>query len=215
MKQYPSIPYLGKSECWDEYWYIFDKLDGSNIRAEWSMKKGGKSTWRFAQRKGLIDGSNPFLPEAEGLIREGFCSQLEKVFRENRWQQATAFFEFRGEDSFAGHHQNEDHSVFLLDVAVFKRGLLEPGKLLKMFGHLPMSKLIFRGQMDEDELKAFIEKVHAGEVEGITSEGVVLKSGRFDRTLGHSLMFKAKTQAWRDRLKEFVAGDEYKYKALL
>ena len=37
MQQYPSI---GKGIIQDVDYYIFDKLDGSNIRVEFSLKKG-------------------------------------------------------------------------------------------------------------------------------------------------------------------------------
>jgi hypothetical protein len=61
MKEYPSIPsaadllarsndYLGRP------FVAFDKLDGSNIRAEWDRKKG----WhRFGSRRRLLDASEP------------------------------------------------------------------------------------------------------------------------------------------------------------
>lgn len=213
MKDYPSIPYVGESLPPGEFWYVFDKLDGSNIRAEWRRGKG-QGAWRFGRRRGLLDDSNPFLPEAESLIRDGFCDPLEQVFRDNQWQRATAFFEFRGDQSFAGYHQNESHRVALLDVFVFKKGMLEPRKFLKLFGHLQIPKLLYSGQLDRQE-RAFIKRVMVGSVEGITSEGVVFKSGRFERKLGRPLMFKVKTERWRERLREFVAGDEFKYKALL
>jgi hypothetical protein len=216
MKDYPSIPYIADGLPSGEFWYVFDKLDGSNIRAEWSRKKkGGKATWRFGRRHGLLDDTNEFLPEAQDLIRKQCCGILEKLFWDRMWERATAFFEFRGENSFAGHHQNEEHTVTLIDVAVYKKGLLEPGKLIKMFGDLPLPGILFRGQLDEDDERELIERIHADELEGVTSEGVVFKSARFERKLGHPLMFKVKTEAWKQRLKEFVGGDEYKFKKLL
>ena len=41
MKQYPSIPGLKELEkLKGRKIYVFDKIDGSNIRAEWNPKKG-------------------------------------------------------------------------------------------------------------------------------------------------------------------------------
>lgn len=199
---------LGRGGC--------QKLDGSNIRAEWSRKKKGtKATWRFGRRHGLLDDTNLFLPEAEGLIRDECCDQLERIFWDHRWERATAFFEFRGENSFAGHHQNEEHTVTLLDVAVYKKGLLEPSKLYKLFAGLPMPELLYRGQLSPEEEQALVEQIVSGDHPGVTSEGAVFKSAHFERKRGGPLMFKVKTEAWKERLREFVGGDEYKYKALL
>lgn len=39
MKQYPTINYWNKG-YFGESCYAFEKLDGSNIRAEWSKKQG-------------------------------------------------------------------------------------------------------------------------------------------------------------------------------
>ena len=72
MKEYPSIlsandllarsgDYLGQS------FVAFDKLDGSNIRAEWDRKRG----WhRFGSRRRLLDASDPLLGQAIQLILE-------------------------------------------------------------------------------------------------------------------------------------------------
>jgi hypothetical protein len=96
MKEYPSIPaaadllarpddYLGRA------FVAFDKLDGSNIRAEWDRKKG----WhRFGSRRRLLDASNPLLGQAIQLILDGCGDGLAKAFINDhtlRWpQEATA-----------------------------------------------------------------------------------------------------------------------------
>ena len=50
----------------------------------------------------------------------------------------------------------------------------------------------------------FIDQVRNGEIEGITFEGVVGKSGE-----GHKLlMAKAKTQAWVDKVRSKYSPDE-------
>lgn len=49
MKYYPSIT---KEIRHDIYIYAFDKLDGSNIRAEWNSKRG---FYKFGTRNQLMD----------------------------------------------------------------------------------------------------------------------------------------------------------------
>src|SRR5262245_20254555 len=106
MKEYPSIlsandllarsnDYLGRA------FVAFDKLDGSNIRAEWDRKKG----WhRFGSRRRLLDASLPFLGQAIQLILDGYGDGLARAFTDDpalhRPQEATVYFEFFGPHSF-------------------------------------------------------------------------------------------------------------------
>jgi hypothetical protein len=81
MKDYPSIPAAGfllaRSTGWPGRPFVaFDKLDGSNIRAEWDRKKG----WGlFGSRKRLLDAGHPLLGQAIGLIRDGYGDGLARV----------------------------------------------------------------------------------------------------------------------------------------
>src|SRR3954470_6157119 len=102
MKEYPSIPsatdllarlddYLGRT------FVAFDKLDGSNIRAEWDRKRG----WhRFGSLPRLLDASQPLLGQAVRLILDGYADGLAKAFTGGpalrRPPEATAYFEFLG-----------------------------------------------------------------------------------------------------------------------
>src|SRR5260370_32255438 len=103
MKEYPSIPAAGHllARSAEDYlgrpFVAFDKLDGSNIRAEWDHKRG----WHlFGSRRRLLDESQPLLGRAIGLIRDTCAEPLARVlvddpaFRGVR--QATAYFEFLG-----------------------------------------------------------------------------------------------------------------------
>jgi hypothetical protein len=201
VKRYPSIPHF-HGDAFHRHsgrlgggvsWYVFDKLDGSNIRAEWSRKTGFT---KFGRRKALLDDSNPFLPEAEELILSKYADALAAVFRKQRWQKVTTFFEFFGAHSFAGNHEVEPHDVVLFDVRPFKQGMLPPRDLLKHFGHLELPQLLHQGP-----LGGLLEDVHHSRLAGMTFEGVVGK-GPVVRQLGGPIMFKVKSQAWYDRLKE-------------
>src|SRR5580700_353575 len=111
MKDYPTIPAAGHLLARSDAGYLgrpfvaFDKLDGSNIRAEWDRKKG----WHlFGSRRRLLDGSRPLLGQAVGLILDGYGDGLAKVLVDDPafqgTQEATAYFEFLGPHSFAGQH---------------------------------------------------------------------------------------------------------------
>jgi hypothetical protein len=205
MKSYPSIPSvpIEGSSIW-----AFDKIDGSQIRAEWSKKRG---FYKFGSRRQLI-GSNNLLGEAEGLIRAQ-ADQLAEVFKAQRWDRVVAFFEFAGPNSFAGQHEREDHQVTLFDVNPYKKGILGPKEFVKVFEGVEgvegvvTSALLYRGLVTED----FLADVRGQRLEGMTFEGVVCKGGS-----GHKLfMFKVKNRAWVEKVKAMYADAPEKLKELL
>jgi len=203
MKPYPSIPHRPDHSG---LFHIFDKLDGSLIRAEWTPKRGFA---KFGRKNGLLDDSNPWLAEAPGLFHAKYAEELERVFRKKRYKRATAFLEFHGPSSFAGNHEDEEHDVTLFDVAPFKKGILASREFLKLFGHLDHPKVLHHGRVGP----WLLEAVREGSLDGVTFEGVVCK-GAFSQKAGGPVMFKIKTQAWIDRLKGACGDDEAKFEAL-
>lgn len=196
MKSYPSIPTKIRA---DVPIYAFDKLDGSQIRAEWTAKSG---FCRFGSRKRALDESHPWLGEAIALVREKYEDEVGRVLRARKIREALIFLEFFGPGSFAGQHVEEAHDVVLLDVAVFGRGLAPPGEFLAMFGHLHTATLVHEGPVTRE----FVTAVRAGTLAGVSGEGVVCKGATFERH--KPVMFKIKAQAWLDRLRDLCAGDE-------
>jgi hypothetical protein len=215
MKEYPSIQsasdLLARPEDYlGQPFVAFDKLDGSNIRAEWDRKKG----WhRFGSRKRLLDPSQPFLGEAIRLVLEGYGDALARAFADyppsRRPAEATAYFEFLGPHSFAGIHNpaelgvpsNEPFRVVLIDVNLHRRGLASAEEFIERFGHLGIPRVVHRGVLSRE----FIEDVRAGRYgEG---EGVVCKGGE-----GHGRwMAKVKTDAYLRRLKVFFRDEWQQY----
>lgn len=202
MKTYPSIPKIITSNI---PIFAFDKIDGSNIRAEWDRKKG---FWKFGRKKGLLDDSNEFLPEAESLIKTQE-EALSEIFKAQRWVKATAFFEFWGENSFAGLHEHEPHQATLIDLTVYKRGFMVAKDFVKLFKD-HCAPILHRGLADEK----FVASVRAGVLEGMSFEGVVCK-GPWDRKKGRPLMFKVKNQAWIDKVKARYGNDKRALERLL
>lgn len=196
MKAYPSID---TRVAHGEPLIVFDKLDGSNIRAEWEPKRG---FFQFGTRHRVIDASAPVFGEAIGLVRAGPAAALEAVFRARKWKHAVAYFEFHGPGSFAGEHADEPHAVTLFDVSADKRGLLEPAVFRGLFaGVVDTPRVLHEGPVDE----AWVARVRAGELPGLTFEGVVCKGAY--ASPGLPRMFKVKTQAWLDRLR-VKCGDD-------
>lgn len=196
MKQYPSIDVT----VVDQPIYAFDKLDGSNIRAEWSRKN---KFYKFGTRKRLLGEDDPMLGEARQLIINTFEQDLSDIFKKNRWDKAICFFEFYGPNSFAGLHEpTEEHQVTLFDVSYQNKGLMEPNDFLKQFGSLKIANLLYHGKANVP----FIESVQNGTLEGMTFEGVVCK-GKL-KSPGLPWMFKIKNKKWIEKVKERYAGNE-------
>lgn len=204
MKSYPTIPSKIEPRM---HTFAFDKLDGSNIRAEWSKKKG---FYKFGSRNRLLGTDQEFIHEAEELIRTNFERDLDGIFRNKRYERAMAFFEFGGEHSFAGTHHPEPHDVTLIDVAPYKRGMTLPREFLSLYGHLRTPAVLFQGKITED----FIDSVKNGTLEDMTFEGVVCK-GADPRNGKLICMYKVKNREWIRRLRDYCDGNEALFRRLV
>lgn len=205
MKTYPSISYATESHL---PIVAFDKLDGSNIRAEWTRKKG----WhKFGTRNRLVDETDPLFGKAPKLIIAKYGDSLGKALADAGHDRAMCFFEFWGPKSFAGMHDvNEDQTVTLFDVAPFAQGILEPERFLKLVGHLDHARVLYEGPCTAE----FIEQVRNGTLPGMTFEGVVCKS-KNDKKTKMPVMFKQKSRAWLDKLHEYCGDNKDLLHALI
>lgn len=186
MKSYPSIP---KFKCGNIKLYTFDKLDGSNIRVQYSRKRGW---YKFGTRTRLLDESDEIFGPAIPLFKETLAEPLEKIIVDQRWQEVVVFGEYYGSQSFAGLHEKDDpKQITIFDVNPFKKGLLSPQEFLKLFEQYGPR---FLGLMNWTA--GFVEQVRNGEIEGISFEGVVGKVIHNNKFI----MYKAKTQAWIDKV---------------
>lgn len=187
MKRYPTIAHAGSGLSIKLH--TFDKIDGSNLRFEWSKKK---QWYKFGTRKRLFDESDEQFGEALPLFMETLSEPLEKIIRNQRWERVVVFAEFWGKQSFAGYHVDGDPKFLtLIDVSPYQKGILPPKDFLNFFGEF--------GPTYFGHLKwgaDFINRVKKSEIEGITFEGVVGKTIKGKKIT----MYKAKTQAWYDKV---------------
>lgn len=205
MKSYPSIP---KDLRNDIYIYAFDKLDGSNIRAEWNSKRG---FYKFGTRHQLMDENSVPFGKAIPLIKEKFENDLTVIFKERSWKDALCFFEYHGPSSFAGNHNFEEAmTVTLIDVNPYKEGILLPEEFIKYFGHLDIAKVLYEGYLSAE----LIDNVKQSTLNGMTFEGVVCK-GANDKKTKMPIMFKIKSHAWLEKLKDYCKGDETLFNRLV
>jgi len=189
MKPYPSIPRAtGQGFQEIQNAYIFDKLDGRNIRVEWT-KKGGYHKWGTRHR--LFDHTDAEFAPAMPLFYKVYGEAFLKVATDARWEGATAFLELWQPDSLGGVWVPEQpFTLTLFDVAPYKACQMGPKEFLKTFKDVPTAG--FLGQVNWT--RGFVEQVRAGQVEGVTFEGVVAKAGEKHKLV----MAKAKQQKWVD-----------------
>lgn len=202
MKTYPSID----ARIRDGKYYVFDKLDGSNIRAEWSKKKG---FYKFGTRRRLLDPFEKPFGKSVPLIME-LEQQVSDIFSKERVDRAILFFEFHGENSsFGFHNEDDEFRVDLIDVSIYRKGIVEPKLFLKLFGDLPHAELLYHGNITSNLLK----QIREGTLDRMTFEGVICK-GKFKNKDYSPIMFKIKNQAWYQALREHCQNDEELFEKL-
>ncbi|MBE9118672.1 hypothetical protein IQ249_22540 [Lusitaniella coriacea LEGE 07157] len=184
MKQYPSIRQSRKSF----QAYVFDKLDGSNLRFSWNRRQGW---YEYATRTRNLPIDHKLYKIGYEYFFNVYADIIVATAKKKGWKRLDAFCEFHGDNSFAGRHDlSEQQRVTLIDLAPNTRGFLNPEEFLDLFSTVPLPKYLGQVEWNED----YIDAVRQGLIEGITFEGVVAKSATKQR------MAKAKTQAWIDRI---------------
>lgn len=207
MKQYPSIENSSKAPR--EKCHIFVKYDGSNLRFEWSKKRGW---YKFGTRTQMFGESNATFGISIPLFLTKYGDDFVKSFSHKDFRGVDSFvvfMEFFGSKSIAGWH-DADHvadpkDVVPFDVIPHKKGFLAPNEFLDHFGHLDVAELIGTGSLNESLIKSvrdgnFEEVDFRSKRSIVTSvpEGVICKGGS-----RHDLwMCKIKSNAYFDEIKK-------------
>ncbi len=202
MKSYPSI--TTKIDFSKDY-YLFDKLDGSNIRAEWSKKQG---FYKFGSRTQLLTPDQVALYPAIEYIKNMqtfFSESLSEKLSRYKYDSAVCFFEWYGPNSFAGNHVDslDQMKATLIDVSVYKQGILNPETYVKMFSDCGLPKILHKGKITEE----IFQSVRNRTLEGMTLEGVICKEAGVNKH-GRHAMAKIKSNDWLNQLKVHCNGDE-------
>lgn len=202
MKQYPEIMGSAKAPL-GKPCIAFYKYDGSNLRFEWNRNRGW---YKFGTRTQLFDEGDPIygraIPIFNGLFKLGDSSMADEIVRrckkiEPSVRSIIAFCEYFGVRSFAGRHvEGEAMELRLIDVSLYKRGIMPPREFVKNFGTMAeCAQVVYDGNLNTQ----FIEDVRAGKYP--VWEGVVAK--------GDDFMVKIKTNAYMKKLNE-VYGAEWR-----
>lgn len=204
MLQYPSILGVKKMPLGHPC-VAFYKYDGSNLRFEWSPKKGWN---KFGSRTQMIDIKHPvfgrgielFQDEMGQIILDRMKNSFPQQFK--KLERLTAFAEFYGENSFAGHHlESDEKKLKLFDLFQFQKGFLLPEQFIDVFGDWEhAAEVVYKGKLDAD----FIESIRYNTLDSKLNEGVICKgfSDKIDfKKHGSLWMTKIKTYEYINKLK--------------
>lgn len=197
MLQYPSILGVKKMPLGQKC-YAFYKYDGSNLRFEWSAKKGWN---KFGSRTQMIDRNHEVLGEGVDIFTEKMGDQIiERLKRAypkefKNIERVTAFAEFYGENSFAGSHdENDEKKLRLFDIFLFKKGFIGPKEFVDIFGDWDKSaEVVYQGNLNEE----LIQKIRHSALDKLLNEGVICK-GSNDK-----IQFKKYGSVWMTKIKTF------------
>ena len=213
MKHYNSIPRIQDDGTLkgEEIW-AFNKLDGQNFCVKYSPKR--KEFGPFGSRKRLVDeGDGQFGNTVKYFKNSEIPNELIRLVKENSGknqlftgvQEITFFFEWYGENSFAGFHRDGDKMrLALIDVDIKKKGYIEPKEFYNIFGNnsiIEIPELIYKGKLTEDFIKSINENDWTQEnctyprvKEGVVCRrSTILKGQRMPKV-------KFKTQWWINEL---------------
>lgn len=205
---YPKIPY-GDSGTTAKLNAIlaFEKLDGSCIWVSYCRKtqlfffgtRRDSFPWSSDGELEFIE-AHPGLDDVRSTIKTLFEeTQLDEFLTQYSGYQDTikVFFEFLGQNSFAGMHQpNDSKVVTLIDVEMDGK-MLEPERFIKDFGKFGIPKIVYRGKYTGK----FVEDVRKGKF--LVDEGVVCKGIVRNKGVPEVQMIKVKTLKYIEKLQKW------------
>lgn len=182
--------------------YFFDKLDGKNIRIEWTKKKG---YIKYGSRHQLCSKDDKVFGPAFKLFDDVLAGKIEDIIKWKKWEDpVTIFCEYWGKESLGGIDKEGDEMyISLIDVNIHRRGFLHPKEfvaLIDKFSGGEIANFIGRYKFT----KEFQESVYRNEIPLISSEGAVGKQQERNLTI----RTKIKTDEWKNKIRERFKANE-------
>jgi len=198
MKEYHKILYYNKGIMGAPV-IAFDKLDGSNIRVEWSKKR---AFYKYGTRTQMLDKTNEQFGKAVNIFEEKYFDKLHQHFstvqKYRALQSITVYLEYFGPNSFAGQHEPTDiMNLVLIDVWQHKKGWVNPKHFVQEFSEFGIPHVIYRGNLNYDFIQDIKNNVYNLK-EGVVAKGTQ-ETKRVDRKVW---MIKIKANEWYERLKQ-------------
>ena len=222
MKHYDSIPRIqDDGTLQGETVWGYNKLDGQNFCVTYRPKKDafgpyGSRTVTVDERSEQFGNTIAYFL-AKGYedilaIRVAQNSGKGQVF--NGVDEITFFFEWYGDNSFAGKHEEGDEMhLALIDVFLKKKGYIEPKEYERIFRNtsIEMPELIYTGPLNADIISR-IQKNDWTKPDAefpTVKEGVVFKRSTMMKGQRRPSV-KVKTVWWLDKLHSMYSEEECK-----
>ncbi len=222
MKHYDSIPRIqDDGTLKGEIVWGFNKLDGQNFCVAYNCRK---KTWGpYGSRTVTVDeNSEQFGDTVKFFNNSGYKEILEKIIKEHSGKkdvftgidEITFFFEWYGDNSFAGKHQEGDEMrLALIDVFLKKKGYMEPREYYNLFENsgIEIPELIYAGPLISD----IVEKIQNNDWTQPDAEfpdvkeGVVFKRSTLMKGQRRPSV-KVKTKWWLEKLHSLYSEEECK-----
>lgn len=222
MKHYDHIDRIqDDGSLLGEQVYGFNKLDGQNFCVKFNPKT--KEFGPFGSRKVLVDEtSEQFGKTVEWFKGSTYPETLKRIVKENSGkkgvftgvEEITFFFEWYGDNSFAGFHKEGDEMhLALIDVFNKKKGYMEPGTYYDLFNGqgIELPELIYKGKFE----KAWVDEIQSNDWTAedaklpTVKEGVVFKRSTMLKGQRRPSV-KVKTKWWINELHKKYSEEECK-----
>lgn len=190
----------------------FKKYDGQNFVAKYNVKK--KVFDSFGSKTRLVDETDEQFGLAVKIFKEQIQDELIRLVSLNKGKKAIFegvkeiefYFEFVGEHSFCGRHDETDEMhLILIDIWIYKKGYVEPKDFCKLTQNLniDVAEVIYEGILNIPFIRSIEENDWTKEncLYPNIKEGVVCK--RTTKKKGQYLpKAKVKTNWWLNKVKE-------------
>lgn len=199
----------------------YNKLDGQNFCVSYRPKH---KTWGpcGSRTRTVDENDEQFGTTVKWFNNSNYKPILENIVANNRGkkqlfngvEEITFFFEWYGENSFAGRHQEGDEMrLALTDVFMHKRGYIEPRYFDSLFRDkgIELPDLIYYGILNSDIINMIMENdwTQEGCRFPNVKEGVVFK--RTTTLPGQRRpSVKVKTKWWLNKLHSMYSEEECK-----
>lgn len=222
MKHYDSIPRIqDDGTLKSETVWGFNKLDGQNFCVTYKPKH--KIWGPYGSRTRTVDENDEQFGQTVKWFQDSnYKPILENLVANNRGKkqvlngidEMTFFFEWYGENSFAGRHQEGDEMhLALIDVFLKKKGYMEPKDYYQIFNDhgVELPELVYTGPLSSE----IIERVYENDwtQEGAdfpnVKEGVVFKRSTMMKGQRRPSV-KVKTKWWLNKLHSMYSEEECK-----
>ena len=222
MKHYDSIPRIqDDGTLISETVWGYNKLDGQNFCATYNVKK---DKWGpFGSRTVTVDiNSEQFGNTISYFLNKGYGDILAIKVAQNKGkgdifngvEEVTFFFEWYGNNSFAGKHEEGDEMhLALIDVFLKKKGYIEPKEYERIFRNtsIEMPELIYTGPLNSDIITKIQNNdwTQKGCALPTVKEGVVFKRSTLMKGQRRPSV-KVKTKWWLEKLHSMYTEEECK-----